>query len=147
MFDDSIFLTNTDTTVGFISKNREKLYEIKNRDKQKAFITVCSSNIGLKTLVRVPRQHKKLVRNSQKTTFVFKNKNIAIRVIKNTPHADLINRLNIAYSTSANISKQNFDISWATKESDVVIYNKEILKQKEPSKIILLSNSKMKKIR
>ena len=41
----SVVLTQTDTTVGFISQNSKKLYEIKSRKETKPFITVLSDTI------------------------------------------------------------------------------------------------------
>jgi len=43
LYDNLVFLTNTDTTVGFVSKNRDRLLEIKKRDSNKPFIRVCDS--------------------------------------------------------------------------------------------------------
>jgi tRNA A37 threonylcarbamoyladenosine synthetase subunit TsaC/SUA5/YrdC len=146
LYDNLVFLTNTDTTVGFVSKNRDRLLEIKKRDSNKPFIRVCDSYTSLMSLVRVPSKYKKFVRNSRATTFVYRDKDIAIRVVKDIKHLRLIRKLKIAYSTSANISNIKYDETIAKSLCDVVIAS-EPLRVNNPSSIFLLSKTKIKKLR
>jgi len=98
------------------------------------------------SLVRVPNKYKKFVRNSRATTFVYKDKDIAIRVIKDIKHLRLIRKLKIAYSTSANISNIKYDEKIAKSLCDVVIAS-EPLRVNKPSSIFLLAKTKIKKLR
>lgn len=63
----SVILTQTDTTVGFLSQNSQKLYEIKSRPQTKPFIKVFQNfNSFIKDFHRVPNNRKNLVRRSKK---------------------------------------------------------------------------------
>ena len=62
--DKQLFLTNTDTTIGFISKSKEILDITKNRPRDKRYIQALPSLKALKK--RVPKIHKKRVRRATK---------------------------------------------------------------------------------
>ena len=61
---DKVILIQTDTTVGFVSQNGEKLSLIKSRESSKPFIKIYSN---FKTLAlhnhRIPNKQKKMLRN------------------------------------------------------------------------------------
>jgi tRNA A37 threonylcarbamoyladenosine synthetase subunit TsaC/SUA5/YrdC len=141
-----VYFTQTDTTVGFLSQNANRLYDTKKRDKNKKFITVCNNFDTLKTITRVPKKFKNLVRNSKKTTFVYPN-NLAIRVVKDKEHLKFLNKIKWSYSSSANLSNCEFDLNFATNNADVIIYSKEVFTQKESSKIIKLTKNRKIKLR
>jgi tRNA A37 threonylcarbamoyladenosine synthetase subunit TsaC/SUA5/YrdC len=143
---DLVYFTQTDTTVGFLSQNANRLYEKKSRDKNKKFIKVCDSLQTLTTFARIPKKFKKMVRNSQKTTFVYPN-NQAIRVIKDKEHLKFLSKIRWAYSSSANKSNEEFDLDFAIQNADIIIYNKYGFKDKESSKIYKLSKSRKKRLR
>ena len=82
-----IYLAQTDTTVGFLSDSKEELASAKRRDINQPFIICVSDLKKLKRLTRVPKIHKKRVRRSKKTTFVYPN-DLAIRVVKEGEHHD-----------------------------------------------------------
>jgi tRNA A37 threonylcarbamoyladenosine synthetase subunit TsaC/SUA5/YrdC len=70
-----VILTQTDTTVGFLSKDDKKLYTIKSRNTSKPFIKVYRDFKTFSLLQnRVPKKYKKLVRNSKKNNFYSKIK-------------------------------------------------------------------------
>jgi len=139
-----VFLTQTDTTVGFVSQDAQKLTDIKQRPTHKYYIKAVNSLQTLKTFTRVPSKHKNRVRRSHKTTFILPNTH-SYRVIKNSHHLLLINRLQWAYTTSANLSYQDYDETFAKKYADVII---EPLKEnKEASRIFKLGKSTIKRIR
>ena len=56
-FKDLVFLTATDTTIGFVSQNAQKLNSIKQRPHNKLFITTLPSLEKLNELTRVPPTH------------------------------------------------------------------------------------------
>jgi len=121
-----IYLAQTDTTVGFLSNSDEKLAIIKNRPILQKTLRVVDSFKTLKTYVRVPNQHKRMVRNSKKTSFVYP-KGESFRVVnRNNKHHKFIKKFGSMYSTSANESGANFDIDFVTQRCDVeVLTNKK----------------------
>ena len=141
---DKVFLTQTDTTIGFVSQNADKLTAIKQRPPHKHYIKAVNSLKTLKTFTRVPSQHKNRVRRSSKTTFILPN-SYSYRVIKNTHHLLLLNRLQWAYTTSANLSTQAYDENFAKVNADVIV---EPLKEnRDASSIFKLGKTSIKRIR
>ena len=140
--DNCIFLTNTDTTIGFISKNREKLNSVKQRAANKEYIKALPS---LKSInKRVPKKFRAKVRRAKKTTFIL-NKNYSFRVIKDKRHKLLIDRLGWAYTSSANQSSKEYDKNFAVKKADIIVY--PLLTPKKASTIYKLGKKKLKRIR
>lgn len=139
-----IYLAQTDTTAGFLSKNLQELNKIKNRDENQPCLITISKFMELNKLVRVPCKFKNLVRRAKKTTFLYPNKK-AFRVVKNCPHSDFLDKHGWMYSTSANLHGKKFDLDFAKKVSDVVIDNEFF--ENSPSKIYKISNTNIKKIR
>jgi tRNA A37 threonylcarbamoyladenosine synthetase subunit TsaC/SUA5/YrdC len=142
---DLVYLAQSDTTVGFLSQNSDKLYEIKSRHRGKPFIKVCDSLTTLKTLTRVPKAHRKMVRNSKKTTFVYKKD--AIRVVKDKEHLRFLSKLRWCYSTSANLSGSSFDRDFAIKSADVLVCDIRGFFETTASKIYKLNRTKLKRLR
>jgi len=141
-----IYLTQTDTTVGFLSRDFKKLNKIKNRPlNQKILIEVDSLNT-LKNFVRVPNKFKSKVRRANKTTFIYPKGN-SFRVVKNKKHLEFLKKFKWMYSTSANLSGTRFDKLWAIKEADIVVEDKRGFFEGKPSTIYKINNYKIKKIR
>lgn len=139
-----VFLTQTDTTIGFVSQDADKLTEIKQRPPHKHYIKAVNSLHTLKTFTRVPQKHKNRVRRSNKTTFIMMNGQ-SYRVIQDKHHLLLLNRLQWAYTTSANLSDQAYDEDFTKKMADVII---EPLNQtKVSSTIYKLGKQTIKRIR
>jgi len=136
-----VFLTSTDTTIGFISQNQNGLDKAKQRVEGKKYITALPSFRALRK--RVPKKHRNLVRRAKKTTFII-DKNFSFRVIRDKNHNLLLNRLRWAYTTSANRSNEEFDLNYALSKADIIVYP---LKSSSPSKIYKLGKSKIKRIR
>jgi len=120
MLKDKVFLTQTDTTIGFVSQNAEKLTTIKQRPPHKHYIKAVNSLNTLQSFTRIPIQHKNRVRRSRKTTFILPNTH-SYRVIEEKHHLLLLNRLQWAYTTSANLSNENYDVQFAREHADIII--------------------------
>ncbi len=120
MLKDKVFLTQTDTTIGFVSQNSDKLTQIKQRPPHKYYIKAVNSLHTLKTFTRVPQNHKNRVRRAKKTTFIMMNGQ-SYRVIQDRHHLLLLDRLKWAYTTSANLSDQPYDENFTKKIADVII--------------------------
>ena len=144
MLKDKVFLTQTDTTIGFVSQNRKKLDEIKNRPTNKHYIKAVNSLKTLKLFTRVPKAHKNRVRRSKKTTFIMPNSH-SYRLIRDKHHLLLIERLKWAYTTSANISGESYDVKFAKEQADVIIEPLNV--SKKASTIYKLGKKNIKKVR
>lgn len=139
-----IYLAQTDTTAGFLSKSLKEINRAKKRDENQPCLITTSRFYELNTLVRVPKRYKNLVRRSKKTTFLYPNTQ-AIRVVKWHEHSKFLDKMGFMYSSSANLHKEKFDFKIASKIADIVV-DKNFSEQK-PSSIIKLSKIRVKKIR
>ena len=142
----NIYLTQTDTTVGFLSQDFKKLNKIKNRPINQKVLMEVDSLKTLKKFVRVPNRYKKQIRRAKKTTFIYPNGE-SFRVVKNKKHLEFLKKFKWMYSTSANLTGKKFDKEWAISKADVVVENKDGLFEGESSKIYKINNIKIKKIR
>ena len=144
MLKDLVFLTQTDTTIGFVSQNADKLTQVKQRPPHKHYIKALPSLQILKSFTRIPDMHKNRIRRAKKTTFIMPNGD-SYRVVKDRHHLLLLNRLEWAYTTSANLSSEAYDEEFAEKSADIVITP---LKQKSSaSNIYKLGKITFKRIR
>ena len=142
-----IYLTQTDTTVGFLSSNDKKLSEVKKRDPKQKILQVVSNYTSLNKLVRVPNKHKKFIRRAKRTTIIYPNK-LAFRVVSNSSsHQNFLQKFNVMYSTSANKTKNIFNEQYAINNSEIVVYSKEKFEEKQASSIYKINKQKIKKIR
>ena len=138
-----ITLTQSDTTVGFLSQNHQKLCEIKSRDLHKPFVTVFASFKELNT--RVPAPFKKQVRRAKANTFIVKN--FAFRVVKEPKHLHFLSQFGWMYSTSANKKGHDFERSFCEEKSDIIIYQSGGFRPKAPSRITRLHKNVQKRLR
>lgn len=139
-----VYLVQTDTTVGFLSKNLEEINRIKNRDLNQPCLITTASFIELKNFARVPKKFKNLVRKARKTTFIYPNSK-SVRVVKDDKHSQFLQTHGWMYSSSANLHEQKFDLEYAKSVADEVIGNEFI--EKKSSRIYKLYKTKIKKIR
>ena len=141
-----VILTQTDTTVGFLSQDEEKLKDIKQREGSKPFIKVYKNfNILLASKHRVPNKFKNRIRRSKKTTYVINNR--AFRVVKKDLGSQILRDSLWHYSTSANESKKSFNYAFCEKNSDIIIEDKNGLQENSASTLYKMNNSKIKRIR
>jgi len=141
-----IYLAQTDTTVGFLSDSKEELAKAKRRDPTQPFIICVSDFRKLKKLTRIPQKHKKLVRRSKKTTFVYPD-NLAIRVVKTGEHHNFLKKFEYLFSTSANRHKEEFSLPFALKSADVIISPIGGFRVDSASTIVKLSKNRKKVLR
>lgn len=144
MLKEKVFLTATDTTIGFVSQNAEKLTKIKKRSLYKHYIKAVNSLQTLKEFTRVPTIHKKRLRRAKHTTFVMPN-GCSYRVIRDRHHLLLLDRLKWAYTTSANLSGMHYDETFAKTAADITIA--PLKRCKAPSRIYKLGKKRIKRIR
>jgi len=140
-----LFLTQTDTTIGFVSQDASKIDKAKKRLPHKHYICVVNSLETLKTFTRVPSIHKNRLRRSKQTTFIMPN-GLSFRVVKDTEHNILLDRLKWLYSSSANLSGAEYDENYAKDNAEVLV-TFPIKKRGSASKIYLLGHRNIKSIR
>ena len=143
--DKSVLLTQTDTTVGFLSQNERRLYEIKSRNTSKPFITVYSNFKEFQKINRIPKNNKNLVRRSKKTTFIVKNR--AFRIAKNSLNSQILRNIKWSYSTSANESGKKFEREFCEDKADIIIEDKNGLNENSSSKLLKINGIKKVRIR
>jgi tRNA A37 threonylcarbamoyladenosine synthetase subunit TsaC/SUA5/YrdC len=141
---DKVFLTKTDTTIGFVSQNTEKLNAIKQRPPHKHYIKAVNSLETLKSFTRIPSSHKNTVRRAKKTTFIMPNGH-SFRVVQDKHHLLLLNRLIWAYTTSANLSGKAYNERFAREHADVVV--EPLTKTSQASNIYKLGTHTIQRIR
>ena len=141
-----VYLAQTETTAGFLSQSAQALIQTKNRPSDKSFLISVDSLQMLKTFTRIPRQHKKLVRKSSKTTFAYPC-GLAIRVVKDEAHLSFLKKLRWSYSTSSNESGKHFDEGFALQKADAIVFTCKGFFEDKPSTIIKAGKSKMRKLR
>ena len=141
---DIVILSETDTTVGFLSQNAYLIDKIKGRPSGKRYITALASLSSLKSRCRVPEKFRKYVRRANKTTFIFPNGE-SYRVVKDKRHLLLIERYGRLHTTSANISGKEIDLEFAKEKADIIIY--PLKNHGRSSTIIKLGRKRKKRIR
>jgi len=141
-----VYLTQTDTTAGFLSKSKERLIYVKERDNKKEFIISVDSFQTLKNFTRIPQKHKSFIRRAKKTTIIYP-KNLAIRVVKSKEHLRFLKKMKWSYSTSSNQTGQSFQLDFAKKKADVIIYDKSGFNEKNPSIIIKCGKIEKRRLR
>ncbi|MGM0533054.1 MAG: Sua5 YciO YrdC YwlC family protein [Campylobacterota bacterium] len=139
---DFVYLVQTDTTAGFLSRDAGALNRAKQRIAGKSYITALAGN---KDLPRIPQAHKNRVRRADKTTFIHPNGK-SYRVIRG-PHRDFVKRFGAIYSTSANKSGQDFDINYAKAYCDVIVEDTRGLRPRGASSLIRLSKTTLRRLR
>ncbi len=142
---EAVYLIQTDTTVGFLSRNSTRLAQVKARPPQKQFLKVYDSFKTLNTLSRIPNTHKNFVRRARGVTFVCKDE--ALRVVHDPIHLRFVQRMIWCYSTSANHSGQRFERSFAYDNADVIVEDARGLFETTPSRIYFLGNKRKKRLR
>lgn len=141
----SLYLTQTDTTIGFVSQDPSKIDHAKKRLANKHYIRVVNSLETLKAFTRVPNKHKNRVRRAKEMTFIMPDRH-SFRVVKETKHNFLLDRVKWVYSSSANLSGAEYDKAYAENMAEVIIsFPKKSIGNS--SKIYQLSQTKIRSIR
>ena len=144
--EDSVILIQTDTTVGFLSKNPKLLAERKNRTPEKKILKVLPSFKKLKKYTRIPKKFRRLVRYSKRTTFIYPNL-LSFRVVNSGEHQNFLLKYGDFFSSSANLSGRSFKKNIAENLADMICEDNRGFSENQPSKIIRLFKTKAKQIR
>jgi len=141
----NLYLTQTDTTIGFVSKDPKKIDKAKRRKPNKHYIQVVNSLKTLQEFSRVPNKFKNQVRRAKRTTFIMPN-GMSFRVVRETEHNLLLDRLKWVYSSSANLSGAEYDEVYARDNAEVILSFPKA-KNGKASTIYKLSQSNKRLIR
>jgi len=106
---------------------------------------VVDSLATLKTLTRVPNKHKNRLRRAKRTTFIMPSGN-SFRVVKESEHNLLLDRLSWVYSSSANLSGEGYDEVYAKENAEVIVATPH-QQSGEASIIYKLSQTNIRSIR
>ncbi|WP_187909811.1 Sua5 YciO YrdC YwlC family protein [Helicobacter pylori] len=140
-----VYLAQSDTTIGLLSKDSDKLNALKGRPKNQSVLTESADFSTLKSLVRAPNAFKNLIRRSAKTTFIYPNSK-AVRVVRGR-HGDFLKRFKTLYSTSANLTQCAYDEEVASKLADAIVSDERGLFESSSSKIFRLYKHKKVRVR
>ena len=77
-----IFLAQTDTTAGFLSKDYKELNRAKKREQDQPCVLATAKFSELKNFVRVPQKFKNFVRRAKKTTFIYANSTLSLTALE-----------------------------------------------------------------
>lgn len=141
-----LFLAQSDTTAGFLSRDKNKILFAKKSPMNKRILKEVCSIATIKEDSRIPKIIKKAIRRKHKTTFIFQNKK-SFRVIYESIHLAFLKQFKILYSSSANLNGEEFSYSFAFECADVVVFDKRLITQKQSSSIYKIKKTKIKKIR
>lgn len=142
--ENKIILAQTDTTVGFLSKDFRLLNKIKNRKLDTPCILSTAFLSELKSFTRCPVKFRNMIRKSKKTSFVLAN-SFSFRFVNDERHSKFLKKFGFFYSSSANKHGQNFDELWAKKVADIVL--DEPLYEAKSSSMIRLFRTKKTRLR
>jgi len=141
---DTLFLSSTDTTIGFLSRSPAILDRAKKRLPGKKYILALPSLSELKRRTRVPLSQRRRVRRARRLTFVLPDGR-SYRIIRDPLHLLLLERTGPIYTTSANLSSEAYDPAYALSVADIVV---EPLRERHPpSRILRFGKRRVKKLR
>lgn len=145
--DNVIFLAQSDTTAGFLSRSDIRICEVKQ--KSKAILLESCDLAHIKQVSRIPPILNKSIRRIKKTSFIFPN-NRSFRVVCedcDVLHYRFLRRFGMLYSSSANKNTMKFDYDFAFKNADIIIYDNRGIYENTPSRIFNVRKNRLKKIR
>ncbi len=141
-----VILTQTDTTVGFLSRDAAALERIKARPGGKPFLKVFPGLAGYREAGgRIPPAFRRMLRYARKTTFVVKGQ--AFRIVRDPRHLALLQRCGWMYSTSANRSGEAFERAFCESHADIVVEEHQGLHEAPASSIVRLGRTKQRSLR
>jgi len=145
MHKERVYLVQTDTTVGWVSRSAKRLAQIKKRPLSQPFLTAVADLRSVASLGRVPGPFRAMVRRAGRTSFVLPS-GASFRLVKG-PHAKLIKETGPLYTTSANLHGKAFDEQIARERADVWVEDARGYREAVPSAIWRLGRKKKRRLR
>ncbi len=140
-----IYLKQTETTVGFLSKKQKDLNILKQREIDKPLIKEVTYISDIKH--RVPKKFRKQLRNSKNITYILPSSHSYRVAPVGSEHHKFLKKHGEFYSTSANKSGEKFYEKWAKKAAQVVVFEPNGFCESKPSNIFKLYKNKQQRIR
>jgi tRNA A37 threonylcarbamoyladenosine synthetase subunit TsaC/SUA5/YrdC len=140
----TLYLTPSDTTIGFLCQDAARLDRVKRRPSGHPYLVALPSLRALAAAVRVPLPFRRQVRRARRTTFIYPNGR-SYRLVRDRRHLLLLRRLGWAFSTSANLSGHPYDEAWAREQADVIV--EPLGRPAAPSRILKLGRGRARRIR
>ena len=142
-----VYLAQTDTTAGLLSKDYKRLNRIKGRPEHQPVLKEVASLETLQSFVRVPKKFRREIRNSKRITYIYLPTKNAIRVVNEGLHHLFLKKFQWLYSTSANPSGKPFNLEWSKIKADVIVEDKRGFFESFPSFIIIIGKKNRRKVR
>lgn len=140
-----VILAQTDTTIGFLSKNPVIINQKKGAKESKPLLLEVPNLSYIP--YRVPVKFRSMIRRAKKTSFILKNQ-ASFRIVSDSYwHHTFLQYFGNAYSSSANPTKKDFDLDFALDKCDAVILDKRGLFPSQSSRIIKIGANRLIKIR
>lgn len=143
-FTNSIFLAQTDTTIGFLSNNVVYINQKKNAQKTKPLLQEFAYFRDL--TIRIPPTFRRYIRKAKKTSFILSD-NMSFRVIHDTLHQRFLQNIGNLYSSSANPTGKGFNDIFAYQKCDIIVVDKRGLFESKSSTIFKIKFNRIKRIR
>ena len=141
-----VYLVQSDTTVGLASEDAQVLNRLKGRPEDQPCLQTLGSLKELNRSVRVPKFARKTVRRAKHRTYIYHDGQ-ARRVVFDGAYEAFLRPFGQLFSTSANISGQDFDEAWAREAADVIVTTPEGFSQRSASSIYRLHKDGATQIR
>lgn len=143
---DRLYLVQTDTTAGFLSRSARRLAGAKERPAEQPLLRAIASLRQLSALGRVPVAARFRVRRAGATSFILPGGR-SFRRIADPRHSRFIERFGWLYTTSANRHGALFGEAVARQRCDVIVETAEGFASRAPSPIFRLGKKRMRKVR
>lgn len=139
-----VILAQTDTTIGFLSKDSISINHKKGASLNKLLLKEVASLSYIPH--RIPVSMRNIVRRAKRTSFILPNK-ASFRVVSSGLHSEFLRGFTWLYSSSANPTKSNFSMNFAKSKSDIIVLDKRGLFDSKSSSILKLGLYNIKKVR
>ena len=139
-----VILAQTDTTIGFLSKDSISINRKKGASLDKPLLMEVSNLSAIP--YRIPVSMRNLVRHAKRTSYILPN-NSSFRVVSNGLHHNFLSGFVWLYSSSANPTKSAFSMKFAKNQSDIIVLDERGLFASKSSSIFKLGRNRIKKVR
>lgn len=139
-----VILAQTDTTIGFLSKDSVSINHKKGAPLNKPLLMEVANLSAIP--YRIPISMRNLVRRAKRTSYILPN-NASFRVVADGLHHNFLRGFTWLYSSSANPTQATFSMQFAINQSNIVVLDKRGLFADKSSSILKLGRDKIKKMR
>lgn len=140
------YLVQTDTTAGFVSQDLPTLNRLKGRSETQPCLKTVFTCKALSRIARVPKKHRRKVRQAKNHTFLYPNGE-ACRLVKEARHGAFLKRFEWMYSTSANATGKGFERAYAIKKVDIIVEDGEGFHEATSSTLMRLGRNRQRRLR